>query len=343
MSELTSKDKKGSRFRVLEHKDLEKGSSSFNEFARHVFIGLNKSPKQLSSKYFYDEEGSKIYEEIMHLPEYYLVKSEKEILTYFSTEIANLMKNKPFNLIELGAGNGEKTTVLLKDFVDKNLDFAYVPIDISHTAVEDLVNKLNIEIPELRSDGFVAEYFDALKFLKENNKTKRNLVLFLGSNIGNFKYSEAKEFLFSLWHSLNEGDLVLIGFDLRKNIDVMSAAYNDSQGVTKKFNMNLLNRINNELGGDFEFDKFKHYEPFNVYTGAMESFLVSQEDQNVYIKALKKSFQFGKFEAIFMEQSFKFLETDIIKLAKITGYEIIENFYCKNRYFVDSVWEVKKE
>ncbi|MHA2105844.1 MAG: L-histidine N(alpha)-methyltransferase [Candidatus Hodarchaeales archaeon] len=343
MSGISSTTEKKSKFRVLEHKDLEKASTSFNEFARDVFIGLNKSPKHLSSKYFYDDKGSKIYEEIMKLPEYYLVRSEAEILETFSNDFADLVAKGPFHLIELGAGNGEKTSVLLQNFVKNNLDFEYVPIDISHSAMEDLINKLNVEIPELRTQGFVAEYFNALKWLSEHDKTKRNLVLFLGSNIGNFMYSEAKEFLFHLWHSLNDGDLVLIGFDLRKNIDIMSAAYNDSKHITKSFNMNLLERINNELGGEFDLEKFKHYEPFNVYSGAMESYLVSQEDQEIYIKALKRLFHFEKFEPIFMEQSFKYLEKDIKKLAKVTGYEIVENFYCKNRYFCDSVWKVVKK
>lgn len=343
MADKSKQSESRSKFRILEHKDLEKASSTINEFARHVFIGLNKSPKKMSSKYFYDETGSKIYEEIMNLPEYYLVRSEKEILTYFATDIGNLMEGKPFNLIELGAGNGEKTSVLLKNFVSRALDFEYVPIDISPSAVEDLINKLNKDIPDLITQGYVAEYFNALKYLKEHNKTRKSLVLFLGSNIGNFMYSEAKEFLFSLWHALNDGDLVLIGFDLRKNIDIMTAAYNDSQAVTKKFNMNLLVRINNELGGEFDYNKFTHYEPFNVYTGAMESFLVSQEEHDVYIKALKKTFHFGKFEPIFMEHSYKYLDADIEKLAKITGYEIKKNFYCKQKYFVDSMWEVKKE
>ncbi|MHA2101101.1 MAG: L-histidine N(alpha)-methyltransferase [Candidatus Kariarchaeaceae archaeon] len=332
-----------SSFRVLELKDIQDASSFFNEFARDVFIGLNKSPKQLFSKYFYDEKGSKIYEEIMNLPEYYLVRSEAEILENYSNNFAELVKDSPFHLIELGAGNGEKTTVLLQNFVNKKLDFEYVPIDISHSAMEDLINKLNVELPELRTQGLVAEYFNALKWLSEHEKTKRNLVLFLGSNIGNFMYSEAKEFLFHLWHSLKDGDLVLIGFDLRKNIDIMSSAYNDSRHITKSFNMNLLSRINNELGGNFDLEKFKHYEPYNVYTGAMESYLVSQEDQEINIKALKRKFHFEKFEPIFMEQSFKYLEKDIEKLAKVTGYEIVENFYCKNRYFCDSVWKVVKK
>ncbi|KKK86024.1 hypothetical protein LCGC14_2767390, partial [marine sediment metagenome] len=178
------------------HKDLKKASSFLNEFARDVFIGLNKSPKQLSSKYFYDEKGSKIYEEIMKLPEYYLVKSEAEILKYYANDIGNLVKSNPFHLIELGAGNGEKTAVLLNNFVKKQLDFEYVPIDISYSAVESLIDKLNEEIPNLRSHGFVAEYFDALKWLSENDKSTRNLVLFLGSNIGNFIFG-IKNFLMS--------------------------------------------------------------------------------------------------------------------------------------------------
>ena len=342
MQDTIQRKTKNSTFRILEKADFTRGEGVADQFARDIFIGLLKTPKELSSKYFYDEIGSKIYEEIMELPEYYLVESECEILETYSKEIGKFFQGESFNLIELGAGNGEKTTVLLKDFLKLGLNFSFIPVDISYGAMEDLINKLNKELPDLRTEGLVAEYFDALKWIAKNQKQKKNIVLFLGSNIGNFKYSEAKEFLFSLWRSLNPDDLVLIGFDLRKDIEIMSKAYNDSKGVTKRFNMNLLERINRELGGEFDLSKFRHYEPYNVYSGAMESYIFSLEEQDVFIKKLAKTFHFGKFEPIFVEQSYKYLNEDIERLAKITGYKILANYYDSKKYFVDSLWQVEK-
>lgn len=290
----------------------------------------------------YDKAGSELYERIMDLDEYYLVASEFSSLENSKKQISEMLKSLPFNLIELGAGNGAKTKVLLKQLMEDKRKFTYIPVDISEDAMQGLVDALNLEIPGLDTKGLVADYFDALDKIKQQKNGKHNLVLFLGSNIGNFNFQDAVNFIFSLWSSLNYGDFVLIGFDLRKDIDQMVAAYNDSHGVTAKFNLNLLERINRDLGGNFDVTKFKHYEPYNIKTGAMESYLISLEDQDVYIENLEKTFHFERWEPIFVEHSFKYTLADVEKLANITGFRIENHFYDDKNWFLDSLWCVKK-
>ena len=187
----------------------------------------------------------------------------------------------------------------------------------------------------------VAEYFDGLKWLSNLNG-QHNVVLFLGSNIGNFSHSEARVFLHSLWNALNDGDRILIGFDLKKDVQQLLRAYNDSQGVTAKFNLNLLRRINRELGGNFDLSQFQYYSTYNVLSGAIESYLVSCRKQVVHIEALGQSFLFQAWEPVHTEYSYKFLESDIALLAEKTGFRIVKHLYDSRKCFADSLWQVSK-
>ncbi len=310
-------------------------------FTLDVLVGLSESPKQLSSKYFYDDVGSRAFQKIMDLPDYYLTTCEYEILSEQQPEFSELVQSEAFNLVELGAGDGRKTSLLLKHFLEKKLDFQYTPIDISKGALQTLITLLDEEMPTLKAKGIIADYFQGLKWL-QSNSTKRNMVLFLGSNLGNFNKSQAKSFLRHMWNTLNDGDIIVIGFDLKKDIDMMLDAYNDSQGVTAAFNLNVLRRINRELGGNFDLNKFRHYSTFDVFSGAMESYLVSQEKQQVFIKKIGCSFSFEAWEPIHTEYSYKYLISDIEELAEGTGYEIIKQLYDSQKFFVDSIWHVKK-
>ncbi|MHA2169889.1 MAG: L-histidine N(alpha)-methyltransferase [Candidatus Kariarchaeaceae archaeon] len=330
-----------SEYTILHQENHE---TSQARFAKDVFLGLMRTQKVLSSKYMYDTEGSKLYEKIMNLEEYYLVNAEFNTLTHAKRELSYVLGKGKFNLIELGAGNAYKTKILLEQFLSDNLDFTYTPIDISEPAMKRLVASLNTDFPKLTAHGLVADYFDALNYLedqRENEKNIRNVILFLGSNIGNFSFEDAVDFIFSLWRSLKYKDYVLIGFDLRKDIDLMIEAYNDKDGITSTFNLNVLERINRELGGQFDITKFKHYEPYNVRTGAMESYLISLEDQEIYIEKFDRTFQFKKWEPIFMEHSYKYSVEDIRNLAKITGFTVENMFYDEKRYFINSLWCVK--
>ncbi len=242
-------------------------------------------------------------------------------------------------MIELGAGDGKKAKVLLKHFLETGMDVTYIPIDISEAAMKNLINKFTKDPIDITIEGIVAEYSEGLKWLSQA-EGERNLVLFLGSNIGNAHENEARAFLHELRGVLNPGDYLLIGFDLKKDIDTLNKAYNDSENITAQFHLNLLRRINRELGGNFNPDQFEYYGRYNVLTGAIESYLVSLKDHTVYIDTPNRSFSFKKWEPIHTEYSFKYTDSDITKLAEETGFEITSNYTDSSKYFLDSLWRV---
>ena len=327
-------------WRVLRPQDLQ-ARKERRAFANDVLLGLFESPKSLPSRYFYDEEGNRLFQKIMDLPEYYLANCEMEIFHARRRQIADHLEDAPFNLVELGAGDGTKTTVLLEEFTSRNLDFRYVPIDICREAVRDLVEHCGHTLPQMKTEGLVSEYFDGLHWLSGIDGG-RNVVLFLGSNIGNFTDSKKRVFLHSLWNSLNDGDFLLMGFDLKKDIGLLTGAYNDPGGVTAEFNLNLLRRINRELAADFDTNSFEHYATYNVFSGAMESYLVSRKEQVVTIEDLGQVFSFQPWEPIHTEVSRKFLESDIGILAGATGYKVVEQFLDRRGWYVNSLWQVVK-
>ncbi len=327
-------------YRVLTPQDIN--DDGRHAFSLDVLVGLSETPKKLPSRYFYDRRGSLLFEQIMDLPEYYLTRCELEILNNYGADLARAIQGESFNLIELGAGNGRKTSVLVDHFLGEGLDFQYLPIDISEDAMAALNKTIGERFPDLVSTGVVSEYFSGLRWLRTITR-RRNVVLFLGSNVGNFNRVQARVFLRNLWNTLNDGDYVIIGFDLKKDIDLMLQAYNDPEGVTSQFNLNLLYRINNELGGNFDLKKFRHYSSYDVFSGAVESYLVSLESQQVFIRDISQTFSFEAWEPIHTEYSYKYLDTDIENLAKETGYLIDRQLYDEQRHFVDSVWRVLKD
>jgi L-histidine N-alpha-methyltransferase len=328
-------------YQVLTHKDLDQVVSLNQAFASEVLVGLSQIPKRLSSRYFYDERGSRLFQKIMDLPEYYLTACEFEILKSQMDVFFSLMGGESVNLVELGPGDGRKTSILLEYFLKMSCDFLYIPIDISEASMKTLSNHLNNKFPKLTSKGIVAEYFDGLKWLNYMT-SQRNIVLFLGSNLGNFDKAHSRAFLHNLWNALNDGDFAVIGFDLKKDINLMLKAYNDAKGVTAEFNLNLLRRINRELGGNFDLKKFHFHSSYDVFSGAVESYLVSKEKQTVFIKEISQSFSFEAWEPIHTEYSYKYLESDIQELAADTGFVIEKQLYDSKKYFVDSIWRVQK-
>lgn len=311
------------------------------DFALEVLHGLSSTPKFLPTKYLYDDEGTRLFQMITKLPEYYLTRSEAEILETHKDKLSLLMGDEPFNLVELGAGDGHKTRILVEHFLDQKLNFEYVPIDISQLAVDILINSFQKRYNDLNAIGLVAEYTQGIKWLHKTTHL-RNLVLFLGSSIGNFNPNESRRFLQSLWTVLNPDDIVVIGFDLKKDIQLLTKAYNDSQGITRDFNLNLLKRMNEELGGSFNLSKFSHYEFYNVHSGAMESYLISQEKQSVYINDLKQLFHFETLESMHTESSYKYSDSDIRHMASQTGFKVIDQLTDINSYFIDSIWKTNK-
>lgn len=327
-------------YRTLTPADLPGGDAFVRKFTIDVLTGLSGRPRGLSSRYFYDARGSELFRRIMALDEYYLTRCEASILESQGDALVGLLPKTPFNLVDLGAGDGAKTSLLLRRLADAPV--RYVPIDISEDAMRGLVTRVRADHPGLDVAGIVSEYFDGIAWLAGQDPSRPNVVLFLGSNIGNFDKRAARAMLHRLWEALNEGDLVLIGFDLKKDIEALLAAYNDPHGVTAAFNLNLLERINRELGGTFDLSRWRHYGTYDVFSGAMESYLVSQEHQTVWIEALRASFTFEPWEPIHTEYSYKYLVSDVEALAASTGFALVEHLFDDRGWFLDSLWRVRK-
>ncbi len=311
------------------------------ELAYEVQVGLSSSPKRLPSRFFYDDEGSVLFQRIMDLDEYYLTRCEDEILTKHAEAIAASVR-EPLHLVDLGAGDGAKTKILLRALIKAEADVIYVPIDISSGAIDGLVKAMAEEFPTLRVSGVVGEYASSIRWLAKSRQERSNLVLFLGSNIGNFPLPEARGFLGQLWAQMRTCDRLLIGFDLKKDIEKLLAAYNDRDGVTAAFNLNLLRRLNRELGANFDLDAFRHYGTYDVMTGAMTSYLVSLKKQAVFIGALDRSFHFDAWEPVHTEFSYKYLRSDIDTLAHDSGFEQVARFECEHSWFLDDLWRPRK-
>ncbi|MGY2132000.1 L-histidine N(alpha)-methyltransferase [Hymenobacter sp. HD11105] len=309
-----------------------------SEIARHVASGLQKSPKSLSSKYFYDDAGSKLFQQIMALPEYYPTRTEFGLLTTHRAAIVDALRPasaEPFYLLELGAGDGLKTKILLRELLDLGVNFTYMPVDISAGALDGLTASLQAELPKLRVEPVVAEYTAALTLMAA--RPGRKVVLFLGSNIGNFTPSDRREFLRALTQPLNPDDRLLIGFDLQKAPRIIRAAYDDAQGVTAAFNLNLLTRLNRELEADFDLANWQHYTDYDPISGVVRSYLVSTCTQQVHFGALDQIVEFAAWEIIHTENSYKFTRPLITQVATEAGLEVLNFFTDEQAYFADVV------
>jgi len=326
---------------IPNEKETQTRHQSLFTFKNDVKDGLEASSKYLHSRYFYDESGSDLFTQITKHPDYYLTNCEIEILHLNKSKLSELMHDTNFNLIELGPGEGIKPKILIEQFSHDSHDFRYTPIDISASFLQTIIKQFQREKSSVKINPIHADYFDGLAW-QSSHSERKNLALFLGSSIGNFDMTAAEKFLRHIWSTLNNGDYLLIGFDLRKDIDILMKAYNDSKGITREFNLNLLARINRELAANFNLSRFQHYPTYNVQLGAMESYLVSLKKQTVTIDTLGKSFEFDAIEPIHVEYSFKYSLTQINSMAQQTGFRVIENFSDSKRFFVDALWQVNK-
>ncbi|WP_282051238.1 L-histidine N(alpha)-methyltransferase [Maribacter aquivivus] len=305
--------------------DTKTTLTNTSEFEKEVSQGLTDKPKHLSSMYFYDKKGDKLFQDIMAMPTYYLTDSEYEILESNKEEISNLFTGfGSFDLIELGAGDGKKTKILLKEFSDKKIDFTYVPIDISDNALNQLQNSIEKELPEVQVQPFQGTYFEALKEI--NNRENRKIILFLGSNIGNLEHEQAVVFMNKIQKLMQPEDLLFMGFDQKKNPQTILDAYNDKEGVTAAFNKNVLARINTELSANFDLEQFLHWEVYDPETGTAKSYLVSKIAQTVQIKNLDLTVDFKKWETIHTEISQKYDYEIITWLAKESGLKMTTSY-----------------
>lgn len=304
-------------------------------FADDVRAGLSACPKRLESKYFYDERGDALFRRITRTREYYLTRCESEILDVSAEAIMRSFgAEEPFDLVELGAGDGSKTSRLLEVAVELQPRARYVPVDIAESALRDLAQRLQGRLPALPVEPRWGDYTEALRELRAV-PGRPELVLFLGSSIGNYTDEQAARLLASLGADMSDCDALLVGFDLRKHPRVIHDAYNDSLGLTREFNLNLLRRINRELGGRFALDRFDHFETYDPVAGVASSYLVSLDDQDVWIEALDSTYRFRRWELTHTEISRKYSLDEIEAIADRAGLEVVRRFFDHRGYFVD--------
>jgi len=318
---------------------IETATDNKTQFLQETIAGLNSEPKFMRSKYFYDATGDRIFQQIMEMEEYYLTKAEMEILQYQADQISQAISadGSAFDLIELGAGDATKSIHLLKSLLHNQLEFSYFPIDISAHVISDLEESLPKKLPGLNMKGLNGDYFDMLKSATEQSG-RRKVVLFMGANIGNMSIADAGKFCSSLKKLLSPKDLLIIGFDLKKNPQQILSAYNDKGGITRSFNLNLLQRINKELEGNFDLKNFEHYACYDPASGACKSYLISLKKHIVNIG--QNAIHFAENEHIFMEISQKYSLNDIDQLAEKTGFKPLQRFFDQHQYFVDAIWRV---
>jgi L-histidine N-alpha-methyltransferase len=311
-------------------------TSDTHSFADDVRVGLTASPKRLQPKYFYDDLGSRLFEAICCLPEYYLTRAEREILSSHAGEIVGTIKG-PVQLVELGSGSAEKTRYLIEALLDRQGKLHYLPVDISDASLERSSAVLLDSYPGLRITAYAADYFTAMKALARtvacDGRKARTMALLLGSNIGNFNPGESRRFLREVREMLKVGDGLLIGADLKKSPEVLVPAYDDALGVTAAFNLNLLVRINRELNGDFDLTKFAHRATYVEEHGRMEAHLVSLVTQRVNIRQIDLEVEFSAGEAIHTENSYKYDLPQLSELARETGFQLDKTWMDKQERF----------
>lgn len=311
-------------------------------FLKDVRRGLSQRPRSLPSKYFYDARGDELFQRIMALDEYYPTRAEESIL---QDQGASLLEellpeegNDQLIVLELGAGDGSKTRDLFLTASTEIRDrLLYVPNDISGNVLNDLEERFQKELPWLHIEPLPGDHTVRLPEIKERWRGRKAL-LFLGGNIGNYDEKQRKNFLDLSGQAMKPGDRLLIGFDQRKDPRRIEKAYNDPKGVTKAFNLNLLERMNRELGADFDPEAFMHYPVYDPSDGEARSYLLSIRPQRVRIEALEMELSFEEWEPIFMERSKKFTLEEIEKLAAETGFQVRKHFRDANDDFVDSLW-----
>lgn len=287
-------------------------------FARAVRDGLLARPKTLPFQYFYDETGSALFEQICRLPEYYLTRTEDAILREHAAAMTEGWASPP-TLIELGSGSAEKTRRLISAALGRYFRLHYVPIDVSESAVEASARDLVRTFPALRVTGYVGDYHQSLTDIAARLRGPK-LVIFLGSSLGNYEPERAADLLGNVAGVMGPHDRFLIGTDLVKDPAVLEAAYDDAQGVTGRFNRNLLARINRELRADFVIDRFRHRAVYRADLGRVEMHLVSLADQAVHIPDAGVTVQFAEGESIHTENSHKYTRAGLHDLAARAGF-----------------------
>ena len=298
-------------------------------FAEEISSSLNRDLKYISPKFFYDKKGSELFEKICLIPEYYPTRTEVSILKQLQNELPSFLDGD-FRLVELGSGTSTKTRLLL-DILTSQKNLEYFPIDISEILTESSEQLLH-NYENLTITGIVDTYEGGLEFLKKYDE-KKNLIIFLGSSFGNFSPIDGYKFLEKVHATMKPGDLFLIGLDLVKEKEILTSAYDDSEGITAEFNLNVLSRINDELDADFNLNNFSHYAIYNEKDQRIEMYLKSLHDQSVIISKSDLELKLKKDELIHTEYSHKYRLSQIHDLLDDVGFELKHTWLDEKKYF----------
>ena len=299
-------------------------------FAEEIFSSLNADLKFISPKYFYDKKGSELFEKICLLPEYYPTRTEVTILKKLQQELPSFLDDS-FRIVELGSGSSVKTRLIIDVFAKLQNKIEYFPIDISEILTESSEQLIH-DYDNLYITGIIDTYEGGLEFLKHYDD-KKNLITFLGSSFGNFSPSDGYLFLKKIHSTMKSGDLFLIGLDLVKEKHILESAYDDTQGVTAEFNLNVLSRINDELGGNFNLENFEHHSVYHEKEQRIEMYLKSSQKQSVIIPKSNLLLNLEKNQLIHTEYSHKYRLSQIHDLLDDAGFELKHTWLDENKYF----------
>ena len=314
--------------------------NGLEEFAADVLRGLSSKPKHLFPKYLYDSLGSRLFDAICQVDEYYPTRAENEILTTHAEEIVAALPDCR-TLIELGSGSADKTRKIIEALLLRRTELLFIPVDISASALEISSRALLAAYPELRIEAYAADYLEGLAAMQPLPPGPA-LMLFLGSNIGNFEKAEALTFLCAIRRMMRPGDALLLGADLKKDRATLEAAYNDALGVTRAFIVNELARINRELGGNFDLWAFGLRSVYNEEAGCVEVYLESLRSQSVNIRSLEMSVDFAAGEWMHMEHSYKFDVDELAKMGSQSGFVLEKTWLDSKQRFSSNLFRASE-
>ena len=299
------------------------------DISEDVRSGLLSLPRSLPPKYFYDERGSQLFEQICATPEYYPTRTEEKLLLHHSKEIISQVK--PSEIMELGSGNAQKTRRLFDACEENDHTCSYAPIDVCEPMLEITSEQLQSDYDWLDVNPLVGDYHAGLEHLPKTHGTR--LYVFLGGTIGNFYPGQAQDFVKEIKTSMQPGDYLLLGADRVKDNHILDAAYNDEQGITAEFNLNLLNVLNRELKADFYPEHFQHKAEFNSRHNRIEMHLRCTQDHVVNLQAMNEKITFHKGESILTEVSHKYTSEGLEELMEENGLSICNHYEPDNQYF----------